>query len=46
MNRYAVAISMPADMIGADALKVDRTHWPNLFGLAEKYEVTISAFRV
>jgi hypothetical protein len=46
VNRYAAALSMPADMIRADALKVDRTHWPNLYRLAEKYEVTISALRV
>jgi hypothetical protein len=46
VNRYAAALSMPADMIRADALKIDRTHWPNLYRLAEKYEVTISALRV
>lgn len=46
VNRYAAALSMPAEMIRADALKIDRTHWPNLYRLAEKYEVTISALRV
>lgn len=46
VNRYAAALSMPADMIRADALKIDRTRWPNLYRLAEKYEVTISALRV
>jgi hypothetical protein len=46
VNRYAAALSMPADMIRADALKIDRTQWPNLYRLAEKYEVTISALRV
>jgi len=46
VNRYAAALSMPADMITADALKIDRTRWPNLYKLAERYEVTISALRV
>jgi len=46
VNRYAAAISMPAAMIRADALKIDRTHWPNLYRLAEKYDVTISALKV
>lgn len=46
VNRYAAALSMPADMIRADAVKIDRTKWPNLYRLAEKYEVTISALRV
>jgi len=46
VNRYAAALSMPADLIRADALRIDRTHWPNLYRLAEKYEVTISALRV
>ena len=46
VNRYAAALSMPADMIRADAVKIDRTQWPNLYRLAEKYEVTISALRV
>lgn len=46
VNRYAAAISMPADMIRADALQINRTYWPNLYRLAEKYEVTISALRV
>lgn len=46
VNRYAAALSMPADMIRADALKIDRTQWPNLYRLAKKYEVTISALRV
>jgi len=46
VNRYAAALSMPADMIRADAMKIDRLHWPNLYRLAEKYGVTISALRV
>ncbi|MDQ7829058.1 MAG: hypothetical protein QN119_13745 [Armatimonadota bacterium] len=46
VNRYAAALSMPADMIREDAVKIDRTQWPNLYRLAEKYEVTISALRV
>ncbi len=46
VNRYAAALSMPADMMRADAMKIDRTRWPNLYRLAEKYEVTITALRV
>jgi len=46
VNRYAAALSMPAEMIRADALKIDRTQWPNLYRLAERFEVTISALRV
>lgn len=46
VNRYAAALSMPADLIRAEALKIDRTKWPNLYRLAEKFEVTISALRV
>ncbi|HOL72865.1 MAG TPA: hypothetical protein PLA43_20515 [Bryobacteraceae bacterium] len=46
VNRYAAALSMPADMIRTDALKIDRTRWPSLYRLAETYEVTISALRV
>jgi hypothetical protein len=46
VNRYAAALSMPAEMIRADAMKIDRRRWPNLYRLAKKYEVTISALRV
>lgn len=46
VNRYAAALSMPAEMIRPEAMKIDRTRWPNLYRLAEKYEVTISALRV
>ena len=46
VNRYAATLSMPAEMIRAEAMKIDRTRWPNLYRLAEKYEVTISALRV
>lgn len=46
VNRYAAALSMPADLIRAEALKIDRTQWPNLYRLAEKFEVTISAVTV
>jgi hypothetical protein len=46
VNRYAAVLSMPVDMIRADAMKIDRTQWPNLYRLADRYEVTISALRV
>lgn len=46
VNRFAAAISMPRDLIRAEALKIDRTHWRNLYPLAKKFEVTITALKV
>ena len=43
VNRYAAALSMPADLLRKEVMKIDRTQWPNLYQLAEKCEVTISA---
>ncbi len=43
VNRYAAAISMPKEMLREEALQVDRTQWRNLYSLAEKFDVTISA---
>lgn len=46
VNRYAAAILMPREIIVEDAGKIDRTRWPNLYRLAERYDVTISALVV
>ncbi len=46
VNCYAACLSMPKEMICMEALKIDRTKWPNLYKLAEKFEVTISAMTV
>jgi len=46
VNRYAAAISMPAALIRAEALKINRTRWPELYRLAERFDVTISALTV
>lgn len=46
VNRFAAAISMPRDLIRAEALKIDRTQWPNLYRLAKKFDVTITALKV
>lgn len=46
VNRYAAALSMPAELIRTEALKIDRTEWYNLYRLAEKFDVTITALRV
>lgn len=46
VNRYAAAILMPRAMITDEAKKIDRTQWPNLYRLAERFGVTISALRV
>ena len=37
---------MPRAMITDEARKIDRTQWPNLYRLAERFGVTISALRV
>jgi Zn-dependent peptidase ImmA (M78 family) len=46
VNRYAAAILMPRAVIIDEAKKIDRTRWPNLYRLAERFDVTISALRV
>ena len=46
VNRYAAAILMPEKMIRAEAHKVDRTRWVNLYELQKKFGVTISALTV
>ena len=46
VNRYAAAILMPRAMITEEAKKIDRTQWPNLYRLAERFGVTITALRV
>jgi hypothetical protein len=46
VNRYAAAISMPRALIREEAMRIDRTRWPNLYRLAERFEVTITALRV
>lgn len=46
VNRFSAAICMPAALLRAEAVKVDRTHWRNLYPLAEKFGVTITALSV
>jgi hypothetical protein len=46
VNRYAAAISMPRSLICPAALAINRTSWPELYRLAEQFEVTITALRV
>ncbi|MDP6115435.1 MAG: hypothetical protein QGF00_21090 [Planctomycetota bacterium] len=46
VNRYAAAISMPEMLLYDEAMKIDRTKWPNLYDLAERFEVTITALTV
>ena len=46
VNRYAAAILMPRAIIVDEARKIDRTQWPNLYRLAERFGVSISALRV
>ncbi len=46
VNRYAAAISMPKAMLREEALRIDRTSWPSLYRLAERFGVNISALTV
>lgn len=46
VNRYAAAVSMPKALLREEALKTDRTKWPNLYRLKDRFEVTISAMCV
>jgi len=46
VNRYAAAILMPKDLLQAEVGKIDRTRWSNLYRIAERFEVTISALTV
>jgi hypothetical protein len=46
VNRYAAAILLPRTVIIDEARKIDRTLWRNLYPLAERFGVTISALRV
>ena len=46
VNRYAAALSMPAELVREEATKIDRTQWPSLYQLKDKFEVTISALVV
>ena len=46
VNRYAGAILMPRDLLKEEALRVERTSWPDLYRLADRFGVTISALRV
>jgi hypothetical protein len=46
VNRYAAGILMPRTLIIDEAMKIDRTQWRNLYRLADRFGVTISALRV
>ena len=46
VNRYAACVSMPRALVREEAGKIDRTKWPNLYDLAERFDVTISALVV
>lgn len=46
VNRYAAAISMPRATMRALVAEARPTRWPELYRLAERFEVTISALRV
>jgi hypothetical protein len=46
VNRYAAAILMPRAVITDEARKINRTQWPNLYRLAERFGVSISALCV
>ena len=46
VNRYAAAISMPREMVRGLVAESRPTRWPELYRLAERFEVTISALKV
>ena len=46
VNRYAAAILMPLTIITGEAKKLDCTKWTNLYRLAERFDVSISALCV
>lgn len=46
VNRYAAAISMPRATMRALLVDTRPTRWPELYRLAERFDVTITALRV
>jgi len=46
VNRYAAAISMPKDLLRVEMGRIDRTRLANLYRMAERFDVTISALKV
>jgi hypothetical protein len=46
VNRYAAALSMPRALMREEASQIDRTHWRNLYRLAERFNVTITALTI
>jgi len=46
VNRFSGALLMPTDLIKTETLSIDRLKWPNLYLLAKKFGVTISALTV
>ena len=41
VNRYAGAVLMPRNLIREEAMRIERTKWPDLYRLAERFGVTI-----
>ena len=46
VNSYAAALAMPQRLVREEALKINRTAWPELYRLAEKFQVTITALTI
>ena len=46
VNRYAAALSMPKRLITEEARRINRRSWPELYRLAERFEVSITALTV
>ncbi len=46
VNRYSAALLMPKNLVIEEVLKGDRTSWPGLYRMKEKFDVTITALRV
>jgi hypothetical protein len=46
VNRYAAAILMPKHLLRTEMDRIDRIRWSNLYRIADRFEVTISALTV
>ncbi len=46
VNRYAAALSMPAKLVAEEVRRIERTRWPELYRLRERFDVSISALVV
>jgi hypothetical protein len=46
VNRYAGAVLIPRHLLRQDVARTRPRGWPDVYGLAERYEVTVTAMKV